>query len=73
MEAKEKKPSITFNELRGIPLGGRITIKVEHPKKISSVRSMAYLAKRFFPEWGKQFSCKADWENSEVTITAIPL
>lgn len=69
----QKNQAGIVDRLRGIEKGTDLTITVGHPKEIDSIRSIAYRLNVMEPELGKRFSCKSDFRNRQITVTANPL
>jgi len=70
---QQKKQVGVVNRLREIKKGTELIIEVGHPKEIDSIRSIAYRLNVMEPELGKRFSCKSDFRNRQITVTANPV
>lgn len=49
------------------------TFKVAHPRDIDVAKALAYRLNSLEPEAKKRYSCKADYANRKITITAEAL
>lgn len=49
------------------------TFKVAHPRDIDVAKALAYRLNSLEPEAKKRYSCKADFANRKITITAEAL
>jgi len=64
---------VTSENIRAIRPGTSKTFKVAHPRDIDVARVLAYRLTKMEPESGKRYSCKADFANRKITITAEAL
>lgn len=64
---------ISSEDIRSIPVGTSVTFIVDHPKRIDTAKALAYRLNAMEPDSGKKLSCKSDFKNRRITITAIPL
>jgi hypothetical protein len=71
-EHKKNQTGIT-EALRGIRAGTQLTLTVNHPREIDSIRVVAYRLNAMEPDSGKKLSCKSDFRNRKITITANPV
>jgi len=59
--------------LRKIKIGESRTIRVSHPKKISTIQSVMYRLNATEPESGQKLKSKSNYAKCEITITAEQL
>lgn len=73
--AKEliKESRITKDDVRNIKVGSSVTFQVNHPREINVVKVFAYRLNSEEPELRRKYSCKSDYKNNKVTVTANPL
>lgn len=58
--------------LRKIKTGESVTLRVEYPKQINTIRSTMYRMNSTEPEQGKKYSCVSNFAKRKITITANP-
>ena len=61
---------VTSDDIRAIRPGASKTFKVSHPRDIDVARVLAYRLTKMEPETGKRYSCKTDFANRKITISA---
>lgn len=64
---------VKSEDIRAIQPGASKTFRVSHPRDIDVARVLAYRLTKMEPESGKRYSCKADFANRKITITAEAL
>jgi len=61
---------VTSDDIRAIKPGTSKTFKVTHPRDIDVARALAYRLTKIEPEANKRYSCKTDFANRKITISA---
>lgn len=64
---------VTTDDIRAIRPGASKTFRVAHPRDIDVARVLAYRLTKMEPEEKKRYSCKTDFANRKITITAEAL
>lgn len=64
---------VSSMDIRAIQRGESKTFKVAHPRDIDVAKALAYRLNSLEPEAKKRYSCKADFANRKITITAEAL
>lgn len=64
---------VSSKNIRSIMPGTSKTFKVAHPRDIDVAKALAYRLNSLEPEAKKRYSCKADFANRKITITAEAL
>lgn len=64
---------VSSRNIRSIMPGMSKTFKVAHPRDIDVAKALAYRLNSLEPEAKKRYSCKSDYANRRITITAEAL
>lgn len=63
---------VTVESLKAIKPNNDRTFKVNHPRELSTAKSLAYQTARTHPELGVKYSCKVNYDDLEITVSAMP-
>ncbi len=64
---------VTAEDIKAIPSGEQRVFQCESPKAMNSAQAMTAYVRRTYPNPTiERYKCYKNWDNNEITITAIP-